>query len=68
MKLTKLYLENIRTFIKRNYRKDADIDKKIALWLIWIKVFTKNYPNVTIWPLLILKAIGREGRNKKWVD
>lgn len=31
MKLTKLYLENIGTFIKRNYRKDADIDKKIAL-------------------------------------
>ena len=30
-KLNKLYLENIRTFIKRNYRKDADIDKKIAL-------------------------------------
>ena len=31
MKLTKLYLENIRTFIKRNYRKDVAIDKKNSI-------------------------------------
>ena len=31
MKLTKLYFRKYKDVYKRNYRKDADIDKKISI-------------------------------------